>query len=270
MTWTIGNIGHSMIVIVSVVGVCSISCAALAESESTALVTGQFIADYSPGMKDLRWPLGGHYLLAIRNSGEATLEIKDITLNGVSVPKSLRREGNFASIWFGDDVSNPSEPVQKLVSAGEPIWYKLAPATVPAGELGFVIVKTRVVPQKAVELGITDSAGHVHRTTITAQKDKIRLAYVGFGERRDRLVVFVRKLTGDPLTINKVYFDEDDITPQCDIVCGNFWADVGIVTASFAKPFEDGSYHLLRVTTSEGAEAVDIVRARKEVYRTGI
>jgi len=241
-----------------------------AASQEISLVRTEFIPDVLPGSDGLRWPLGGYYLLVVRNTGVTSVNINDITLNGASVVEGLKRQGNLSSIWFGEDQSKASESVQKLVSAGEPIWYKIVPASIAAGELGFVLIKARSVPAEAVTVSITDTGGDVHTAAVTAEQSKIRVAYVGFGPKRDRLVVFVRKLTSEALTIGKVYFDEADITPQCNIVSGNFWADLGIVTGSLAKPLEDGSYHLLRVTTSQGAEAVDVVRARNDFYPTGI
>jgi len=256
-----------LLCIMSISAVCS---GELSKNKGASLVLGKFTADFLPGMEELRWGLGGHYLLAVRNSGETALQIRNIELNGVSVPEHLKRENGFSSIWFGDNVSNPSDPVEKLVGAGEPVWHKIMPATIPAGKLGFVLIKARSVPQKAVEVRLTDNRGGVHTVPVVPEQSSVRLAYVGFGPDCDRMVIFVRKLQPEKLTIDKVYLDETDITSRCEIKSSDFWKDLGVITASLARPLKEGSYHLLRITTKQGPQAVDIVRAKKDFFPIGI
>lgn len=257
-------------VMILCMGMFSIYCAASVKARSISPVAAQFVQDVMPEMENLRWPLGGQYLVVVRNRRETSVRIKDITLNGASVVKGLKREEHFSNIWFGEDQSKPSETVQKLVNAGEPIWYKVSPNSIPAGRLGYILVKTRTVPDKTVEVGIADSQGDMYVTSVAPKQSKIRLAYVGFGPNCEKLVIFARKFVPEALTLDKVYLDEVDITKRCNIVSENFWKELGIVTASLENSLREGSYHLLRITTKQGVETIDTVRVRKDFYWVGL
>lgn len=242
------------------------------KSDSISVVTAQFIPDTMPELENWRWPPGGHYLIAVRNTGRTPMEITDILLDGVSVVEGLKTRGELksASIWHGDDLTEPSAPVQKLAEAGEPIWYKTRPASIAPGGLGFVLIRTRVVPCHPVKVKIVDNRGGACTALVPSEEPKARIAYVGFGANCDQIVVFARKLTTEDLTLDRVFLDEVDITAQCRFATQDFWNDLGILTVALETPLVEGSHHLLRLTTKQGAEIADMVRAKKDFFPVGV
>ena len=242
------------------------------KSDSIFVVTAQFIPDTMPEVENWRWPPGGHYLIAVRNTGKTPMEVTDILLDDVSVVDGLKTQGELksTSIWHGEDLAEPSVPTQKLVEVGEPIWYKIRPASITPGGLGFVLIRTRLILGHPVEVRITDNRGKACTALVTPEKPKARIAYVGFGANCDRMVVFTRKLTPADLALDRVYLDEVDITAQCKFAAKDFWNDLGILTIALKAPLKEGSHHLLRLTTNQGVEIADMVRARKDFFPIGV
>ncbi len=241
-------------------------------NEGIILITAKFLKDSMPDVENWRWPPGGHYLIVIRNTGKTPMEVADILLDGVSVIDGLKTQGELksTSIWHGEDLAEPSAPIQKLAEAGEPIWYKIRPSSIPPGELGFVLMRTRVAPTRPIEVEITDNRGATCTAVAKPEKPMARIAYAGFGANCDQIVVFARKLTTEDLTLDRVYLDEVDITAQCRFATQDFWNDLGILTVALETPLVEGSHHLLRLTTKQGIEIADMVRAKKDFFPVGV
>ena len=241
-------------------------------NEGITLITARFLQDSMPEVENWRWPPGGHYLIAVRNTGRTPMEITNILFDGVSVVEGLKTQGELksASIWHGDDLAEPSTPIRKLAEAGEPIWYKIRPSSVLPGELGFVLMRTRVAPTQPIEVEIADDRGTTCTAVVKPEKPKARIAYVGFGSNCDRMVIFARRLTPADLTLDRVFLDEVDITAQCRFAAQDFWNDLGILTVALETPLVEGSHHLLRLTTKQGVEIADMVRAKKEFFPVGV
>lgn len=240
--------------------------------ENISLITAKFLRDTMPELENWRWPPGGHYLIAIRNTGKTPMEVTDIHLDEVSVGDGLKTQGNLksTSIWYGEDITKPSAQTQILRDAGEPIWYKIRPASVDPGALGFVLIRGRLVPSHPVEVSVIDDKDTAYTAVIAPEEPKARIAYVGFGASCERMTVFARKLTPEDLTFDRVYLDEVDVTAQCKFVSQDFWNDLGILTVALDTPLKEGSHHLLRLTTKQDVEIADMVRARKDFFPVGV
>ncbi len=240
--------------------------------ENISLITAKFLQDTMPDMENWRWPPGGHYLIVVRNTGKTPMEVKDIRLDEVPVVDGLKTQGDLkaASIWHGEDIAKPSSQTRTLRNAGEPIWYKIRPASIDPGALGFVLIRTRLVPRHPVEVSVVDDKGTAYTAVVTPEEPKARIAYVGFGANCEQMVVFARKLTSEDLTFDRAYLDEVDITTQCKYASKDFWNNLGILTVALETPLKEGSHHLLRLTTKQGVEIVDMVRARKDFFPVGV
>ena len=70
--------------------------------------------------------------------------------------------------------------------------------------------------------------------------------------------------------MTRVYLDEIDITAQCRFASQDFWHDLGILTVALDVPLKEGSHHLLRLTTNQGVEIADMVRAKKDFFPVGV
>ena len=260
------------IVVMGVVNIGRVDGSNLGRDDSISLITAKFLQDTMPDMKNWRWPPGGHYLIAIRNTGKTPMEVTDIRLDEVSVVDGLKTQGDLkaASIWHGEDITKPSAQTQTLRDAGEPIWYKIRPASIDPGALGFILIRTRLVPGHPVEVRVIDNKDTAYTAVVVPEEPMARIAYVGFGASCERMTVFVRKLTPEDLTLDKVYLDEVDFTAQCKFVSQDFWNDLGILTVDLDTPLKEGSHHLLRLTTKQRVEIADMVRAKKDFFPVGV
>ena len=260
------------IVVMGVVNIGTVDGSNLGRDDSISLITAKFLQDTMPDMKNWRWPPGGHYLIVVRNNGKTPMEVTDIRLDKVSVVDGLKTQGDLkaTSIWHGEDIAKPSARTRTLRVAGEPIWYKIRPASIDPGALGFVLIRTRLVPSHPVEVSVIDDEGTAYTAVVTPEKPKARIAYVGFGASCEQMIIFARKLTPEDLTLDRVYLDEADVTAQCRLAWQGFWNDLGILTVALETPLKEGSHHLLRLTTKQGVEMVDLVRARKDFFPIGV
>ena len=260
------------IVVMGGVNIGTVDGSNLGRDGSISLITAKFLQDTMPDMKNWRWPPGGHYLIVVRNTGKTPMEVTDIRFDEVSVVEGLKMRGDLkaASVWHGEDLAKPSAPTRTLMDAGEPIWYKIRPASIVPGGLGFILIRGRLVPRHPVDVRVTDNRGKACTAVVMTEESKARIAYVGFGASCEQMVVFARKLTSEDLTFDRVYLDEVDITAQCKFASQDFWNDLGILTVALEAPLEEGSHHLLRLTTKQGVEIADMVRARKDFFPIGV
>ncbi|MDE0297974.1 MAG: hypothetical protein OXN17_05040 [Candidatus Poribacteria bacterium] len=265
-----GSIATLFIFGVANIGVTSSSD--LARSGGIPLMTAKFLPDTMPELENWRWPPGGHYLIAVRNTGKSPVEVKDIRLDEMSVVDGLKTQGNLktVSIWNGEDLTKPSAQTKTLRDAGEPIWYKIRPASIDPGALGFVLIRTRFVPGKPVKVSVIDNRDSAYTAVVATEEPMARIAFVGFGASCERMTVFVRKLTPEDLTLDGVYLDDVDITARCKFESQDFWNDLGILTVALDTPLKEGSHHLLRLTTKQGVEITDMVRARNDFFPVGV
>ena len=244
----------------------------LGRNEGIPLITAKFLRDTMPELENWRWPPGGHYLIAVRNTGKTPMEVTDIHLDAVSVVDGLKTQGDLksTSIWYGEDIAKLSAQTQTLRDAGEPIWYKIRPASIDPGALGFVLIRTRRVPGHPVKISVIDNMDTAYTAVVAPEEPMARIAYVGFGANCERMTVFARKLAPDDLTLHRVYLDEIDITAQCKFASQDFWNDLRILTVALEASLKEGSHHLLRLTTKQGVEIVEVVRARKDFFPIGV
>ena len=260
------------ITVMGVVNIGTVDGSNLGRDDSISLITAKFLQDTMPDMKNWRWPPGGHYLIVVRNTGKTPMEITDILLDEASVVDGLKTQGDLkaASIWHGEDIAKPSAQTRTLRDAGEPIWYKIRPASTDPGALGFVLIRGRIAPSHPVEVSVIDDEGTAYTAVVTPEEPKARIAYVGFGANCEQMIIFARKLTPEDLTLDRIYLDEVDVTAQCRLAWQDFWNDLGILTVALETPLKEGSHHLLRLTTKQGVEIVEVVRARKDFFPIGV
>jgi len=95
-------------------------------------------------------PLAGSAHVYLMNTGTQPLEIEDVILAGISLKRAIafsdqdvRREADPASIYFSD-LSTADR--KKLISAGDPIWWRTQPRSAAPGTVCEVAVRFRTNP----------------------------------------------------------------------------------------------------------------------------
>ena len=111
---------------------------------------------------------GATVYVYLKNTGAGSATITDATLAGHNLATVIKRStaswnpNDLNSIYFHWDT-----PPADILNAGEPVWWKADPATVPAGGVAQVAVRLRYVPTTpTVSVGVVSSAGTV-TTNIT-------------------------------------------------------------------------------------------------------
>ena len=202
--------------------------------------------------------VGANVHVYLRNDGASSVTVTDVTLAGYSLNKILRErvEGKHPplhSIYYYWD-----NPPQDILDAGEPVWYKADPATIPPSGVAQVVVRLRFVPvTQPISLGIVTSAGTLS-ATIPVAADLPHLASVGFSPDLTRVYVHWRRSDGDAPTT--ILMDGSDVTQSATTV-GDPTVNFGATVLQFAQPLSPMSYHVFQGVYDDGSKATGSIRA---------
>lgn len=205
----------------------------------------------------------------IKNTGTAPVTVQDVTFAGESLGEVMifsdqRNERKPCSIYFG---TLSQERIDNLVSAGEPVWYKIDPATLAPGGVGQVMVRLRYVPEMAsVPIGIVHSAGVV-TTAFSVQPDQPRCAGVGFSPDLTKVYLYWRH--PQPGTAPaQLFMDGIDVT-AASTIGSDPDLTIAPVVLQLAQPLATGSYHAFAAQYDRQSAIVGL-RAWKEELGYGI
>src|SRR5512137_2579661 len=122
--------------------------------------------------------LGCNVHVYFKNTGASSVTVSDVTLAGYSLADSLVLNTGVhdaRSIYFNWD-----NPPSAILNAGEPVWYKGDPATIPAGGVAQAVVRLRSLPvTQPVTVGVVTTGGTV-TTNITVDANAPQLASIGY------------------------------------------------------------------------------------------
>ena len=205
--------------------------------------------------------LGGNLHVYLKNTGASSVSLTDMTLAGYSLNTVVKLDpsGNqhqARSVYYYFD--NPQSDAPALYAAGLPVWYKLDPASIAAGEVGQAIIRLRFPPTTAtVTVGVTTTGGAV-TTNIPISATAPQLANVGFSTNRAKVYLHWRRSGGAaPATI---WMDGVDVTANTITVGDtNFNYAESVLTP--AAPLAYMSYHVFQGGYADGKTATAALRA---------
>jgi len=202
-------------------------------------------------------PLGGSVHVFLRNSGQETIRVDDILFEGTSLTQAIafgeglkKRRDHAANIVFSD---LPSEEKERLISLGDPIWWKVEPREIPPGNTAEAILRLRRHPKDAgATIGLTlDTTDIVEEITIPKKMDNPRVESIGFSPALDRLYFFLWNPNGALEPISLILDGEEfegDVNyvsdERCSIVPGILKLDT---------PWARGSFHTLQAKYADGS-----------------
>ena len=201
--------------------------------------------------------VGANVHLYLRNDGASSVTVNDVTLAGYSLKTVIRTKAvgkhEPSSIYFYWD-----NPPQAILDAGEPVWFKADPATIPPGGVAQVVVRLRFVPvTPSVSVGVVTSSGTVS-ATIPVEADAPQLASVGFSADLTTVYLHWRRSGGAaPATI---LMDGTDVTASATTV-GDASVDFGASVLQLAEPLRAMSYHVFQGVYADGQTASASLRA---------
>jgi len=209
-------------------------------------------------------PTGGSAHMLFRNTGETALEVDDLLLEDVSLTRAItfskqrrKRELYPASIHFAD---LPAAERNRLISAGEPVWWRIEPQPVPPGGTAEAFVRLRRAPERK-DLRLTlEAADGTMAATVPVRRAPARLAGISFSPQLDRMYAYIRALPQDRQRPTKVILDGEDLTSLTTFGFDPA-ASVCALVVKLVRPLANGSFHCLRVDYEGAGSTMAGVRA---------
>jgi len=206
-------------------------------------------------------PLGGYVHLYLRNPGGPPADITDVELDGVSLAKALalakKETSGFhpASIHFP---GLPSPELDRLIAAGEPVWWKADPSSVPAGGFGEIVIRLRRAPKAGAVMVKVTAGDFAVEARADAARPQPAFRGISFSPSLDHVFLYARHAAGAaPM---KVWIDGEDVTGKSTITADTA-VDVAAIVVRMDKPLAKGSFHCFQAVYADGSAAVAGSRA---------
>lgn len=208
-------------------------------------------------------PLGGYVHLYLRNAAAQPFEVSDIQLDGVSLSQALafakdKTSGfNPASLYFS---KTPKPELDRLIAAGEPVWWKVDPVSIPAGGFGEVVIRLRRDPKaKAVVVKVVAKGDSIERRVDVGPRPP-EIADISFSSRLDQVFLYVRHPRAAGVAPTRVLMDGGDVTGQSAIVSDGA-IDIAPIVVRLGQPSAPGSFHCFQAAYPDGSTATAGIRA---------
>ncbi|HSW44616.1 MAG TPA: hypothetical protein VLM89_03490 [Phycisphaerae bacterium] len=215
-------------------------------------------------------PLGASIHVLVRNTGTSPLKIEDLfyageSLKGCLVYSDQRKVRKFASITFAN---LPPDRLKKLVAAGEPIWMKADPLTLPPGAAGQVMVRTRRMPPgENIALALKCGPRAIP-VTVPLQPRQPRLAGVSFSPDLREVYLYFRHPEKGKAPV-KVLLDGTDVTGSA-VVSRDATLNISPVVMRLSRPLARGSFHVFQGVYDDGQTASAGLRAWSDEFGYGM
>ncbi|MGC8863360.1 MAG: hypothetical protein ACP5R5_11400, partial [Armatimonadota bacterium] len=153
----------------------------------------------------------------------------------------------------------PAAQIEKLKSAGEPIWWKAEPRSVAAGGVGQIVMRLRRRPSAgAINIAIVFDAVTL-RTSVSTTTVNPRFDGILFNPELDTVYLYLRH-PGGGVKPDRVFMDGKNLTRLARIGADRDVAVVPIVI-KLPRPLEQMTYHCFRVGYPDGTAATAGIRA---------
>lgn len=216
-------------------------------------------------------PLGGYMFVYFKNTGLETVEIKDVTIQGIKLSEGIGltdyprspEEKYGASVLLSE---LPKERTDLLKQAGWPVWWKPEPRFVPANGMGEIVVRMKREPKvEKISIGIVTDKGTVS-ATVDANKPQPRFGTISFSPDLSTVYLYAKHPKAG-IKPDKVFLDGKDVTASCGIASDKA-SDLSPVVLRLLVPLEFMSYHSFRASYPDGSAAMAGIRAwgREMVY----
>jgi len=251
-------------------------------------------------------PLGGYIHIYLRNNTNRGLEVADVLLDDVSLSQAIASSEDEigghrpASLHF----STLSEAQRgQLIAAGEPVWWKADPHSVPAGGCGEIVIRLRRAPQTAhVSIAVVCDTG-VTTARVDAPAAEPRIVSVACSQALDEVTLYVRDPRPEPTSPETCWIDgiarQSVVFPQAyrpttadapaprgekaspadsrpasgpgtEPVDRNQRCDTLPIVIRLDRPFSPGSFHMFEIGWSDGARARAALRVWSQEFVYGM
>ena len=205
---------------------------------------------------------GGYVFAHFQNTGRRPVKVRDLAVEGVKLSEGLGKTNDASGDLHGHSLAVsklPPPEIAKLKSAGEPMWWKAEPRTVPAGGIGQIVIRLRKKPRtEPVHIEIVTDSGTA-RASVSTTKVNPRFDGIFFTPELDTVYLYLRHPAGG-VKPDRVFMDGRNVTQSARIGADR-GVDVVPIVVKLPKPLDPMSYHCFRVGYADGSAATAGVRA---------
>ncbi|MHC4442895.1 MAG: hypothetical protein ACYTF1_14685 [Planctomycetota bacterium] len=215
--------------------------------------------------------LGGSIHVFVRNDDSQILEINDVLLEGISLKESIvfsdqRKKRKPASIYFGNLTDARKE---RLITAGEPVWWRIDPPKIEPGGSGEVIVRLRQMPQSAViRIGMVFGNDTIE-VSVPIQDSHPRVAGVSFSPDLDMVYLYFRHPDGGGRAPAKILMDGREVKVGGAIQYDSRLDTVPVIV-QLEKKLKVGSFHCFQGMYDDKLIASAGIRAWSDDFAYGM
>ena len=237
-------------------------------------------------------PLGACLHVYIHNSTSNVLQVTDVKLQGVGLDQAIAFSDRQAarrwpaSIHFS---KLPQPDIDRLVAAGEPVWWKVEPPSLPPGGFAGVTIRLRRQPKTAVTVEAV--ANEQKWTAGIALTNNPRFMGISFSPALDTAYCYVQHpqqadaqgrdvspkrpppdtggRLGEVSLPVRVLLDGVDVTARTSIAADRA-VSVAPLVIRLARPLAKGSFHCFQAAYGDGSQAIAGVRAYSDEFIYGM
>ena len=214
---------------------------------------------------------GGSIHAFVLNEQSAPLRIEDVLIEGMSMKESLvfsdqRKTRKPASIYFGN-LAKPA--IDKLLSIGEPVWWRVDPNPIKPGATAEVTVRLRSRPSfEKLRIGLKCQGG-TETLDIDINRNQPRVAGVFFSPNRDRAYLYFRYPGKKNPPLARILMDGVDLTSRAQIAHDPALATTPVIL-ELQDPPDTGSFHVYQGVYQNGETALAGVRTWADEFAYGM
>jgi hypothetical protein len=206
-------------------------------------------------------PLGGYLFACFHNNRREPFAVGDVLLDEVSLAQAVapeheptgKRDDKYPSSLHFSRL--PKEQIDRLIAAGEPVWWKVEPTVVPPGGYGQVTVRLRRNPRAQTLIvtvpSLPDADGKIAVAVSTKQP---RFFSINFTPGFDAAYAYLRHPSGRGVAPRQILLDGRDVTARCTIVADEAVDTVPVIIRP-AEPFKPGTWYMFQAVYADGTTA---------------
>jgi hypothetical protein len=215
--------------------------------------------------------LGSSLHIFVRNTATQSLAITDVAFEGIGLKRAIafsdqRKNRTPASIFFSN---LPAQDKERLIAAGEPVWWRADPEPLAPGRIGEVTIRLRATPRSdAVHVDLKYPAGSLP-VRVAVGEGAPRFEGISFAPDLREVFVYVRHPKAAGGKPAKILFDGVDVTASAKMGAD---PKVNLVALVIPLPaaMEAGSFHCLQATYPDGTTALAGIRAWYDEFAYGV
>ena len=200
----------------------------------------------------------------LKNLSNQPVQVKGMRLNGKNVGLLVNEEIVKQPLKFRERYLE--------IKNREIMWYRIWPNPIPPRGVSQIIIRLAGFPKKppVVDLLYYQKRGRVSILSVKVpiEKPSFRLSYVGFSNDLKTIYVYVRKEIEADVTLSEIYLDGEKV--KGSIFCPDFFHNLSLIKVVVGKPLKEGSFHTIKVASSNGNSTAYQVKVRRPEFVLGI